>query len=153
MTREEYYDNLEKTNELYHFGVGHLKGGHSGRFPWGSGDKNKKKASKKTDANKKDKQKSTSSSSSESSFNKTEVINKGDLNTAFKNFDKFTPKEMENVIKKNTQYKTLKEAVEPSTYSKVKKTLKEVSDVSSSVSNVLRNSISIANSISSIKKK
>ena len=25
-------------DELYHYGVGHEKGGHSGRYPWGSGD-------------------------------------------------------------------------------------------------------------------
>jgi hypothetical protein len=25
-------------NELYHYGVGHKDGGHSGRYPWGSGD-------------------------------------------------------------------------------------------------------------------
>ncbi len=26
-------------SELYHYGVGHLNGGHSGRYPWGSGEK------------------------------------------------------------------------------------------------------------------
>lgn len=25
-------------DELYHYGVGHDKGGHSGRYPWGSGE-------------------------------------------------------------------------------------------------------------------
>lgn len=28
--------------ELYHYGVGHLHGGHSGRYPWGSGKDSKK---------------------------------------------------------------------------------------------------------------
>jgi hypothetical protein len=28
----------KSVNELYHYGVGHKDGGHSGRYPWGSGD-------------------------------------------------------------------------------------------------------------------
>lgn len=33
-----HYYGRERVNELLHYGVGHLDGGHSGRYPWGSGD-------------------------------------------------------------------------------------------------------------------
>lgn len=33
-------ENKDLENELKHYGVGHLNGGHSGRWPWGSGKKN-----------------------------------------------------------------------------------------------------------------
>ena len=39
-------------NELYHYGVGHDKGGHSGRYPWGSGKNGKLSAYKKKKAQK-----------------------------------------------------------------------------------------------------
>jgi hypothetical protein len=32
-------DDTEPLTSLYHVGVGHLQGGHSGRYPWGSGDR------------------------------------------------------------------------------------------------------------------
>lgn len=34
----DYYgDWLDQANYITHYGVGHLNGGHSGRYPWGSG--------------------------------------------------------------------------------------------------------------------
>lgn len=35
------YKGIDYSYHLSHFGVGHLHGGHSGRFPWGSGDRPK----------------------------------------------------------------------------------------------------------------
>ena len=32
------YQEKPPIDELIHYGVGHDKGGHSGRYPWGSGD-------------------------------------------------------------------------------------------------------------------
>jgi vacuolar-type H+-ATPase subunit H len=32
----------QRMAELYHYGVGHKDGGHSGRYPWGSGKKKEK---------------------------------------------------------------------------------------------------------------
>ena len=32
------YQENPPIDELMHYGVGHDKGGHSGRYPWGSGD-------------------------------------------------------------------------------------------------------------------
>lgn len=37
MQDEIYVGRLVSDNYLAHYGVGHLNGGHSGRFPWGSG--------------------------------------------------------------------------------------------------------------------
>lgn len=39
---KEYFGASQLKNEdsIEHYGVGHLQGGHSGRYPWGSGDKN-----------------------------------------------------------------------------------------------------------------
>lgn len=37
MTREEYFANLKSAEDALHYGVGHLQGGHSGRYPYGSG--------------------------------------------------------------------------------------------------------------------
>ncbi len=39
---------MQKQNELYHYGVGHKDGGHSGRYPWGSGDRPKQSSGKRT---------------------------------------------------------------------------------------------------------
>lgn len=36
----DYYgDWLDQANYIAHYGVGHLNGGHSGRYPWGSGNR------------------------------------------------------------------------------------------------------------------
>ena len=34
-----YGDWLDQANYIAHYGVGHLNGGHSGRYPWGSGNR------------------------------------------------------------------------------------------------------------------
>ena len=35
---KEFIKYIVCGDELMHYGVGHLDGGHSGRYPWGSGD-------------------------------------------------------------------------------------------------------------------
>lgn len=42
MTREEYFANLKSAKDALHYGVGHDKGGHLGRYPYGSGKTIKK---------------------------------------------------------------------------------------------------------------
>lgn len=48
MTREEYFANLKSAEDALHYGVGHDKGGHSGRYPYGSGKTIKKSTVIKT---------------------------------------------------------------------------------------------------------
>ena len=40
------YIGIDATYYLEHYGVGHLNGGNSGRYPWGSGEKGKRRAAK-----------------------------------------------------------------------------------------------------------
>lgn len=46
MDKRTYYANLGyRSPYLSHYGVGHDKGGHSGRYPWGSGKKGNSRGS------------------------------------------------------------------------------------------------------------
>lgn len=45
MRDEVYVGALFSEQYLAHYGVGHLQGGHSGRYPWGSGKRPKQKSS------------------------------------------------------------------------------------------------------------
>lgn len=45
MANYSYYEGRDSTAPLRHYGVGHDKGGHSGRYPWGSGKNPKGKRS------------------------------------------------------------------------------------------------------------
>lgn len=48
------YAGVDFSSEfLAHYGVGHDKGGHSGRYPWGSGDRPKQRDGSSTSAKKK----------------------------------------------------------------------------------------------------
>lgn len=84
MKREEYFSNLKSAEDALHYGVGHLKGGHSGRYPYGSGKDGKKKE-KKTKTK---------------TINKQKIIAKGDVKKGYKYFDQFTYEELQDLEKR-----------------------------------------------------
>lgn len=98
MTDFRDYSGVNFTSEfLSHYGVGHDKGGHSGRYPWGSGEKSK---SKKTSGSKWEKKISfrKSGSSAEVEMTKEEALKRGTAKDVLKFQGDLTNKELQDAL-------------------------------------------------------
>lgn len=83
------YYVIRDEDYIAHYGVGHLHGGHSGRFPWGSGDRPKQDAA-------------STSGSSQSSYEerKQQALKSGSASDVLKYRGDLTNKELNDAVQR-----------------------------------------------------